>query len=291
MAINLVDLTNDNGNGVFDKLMASMRGILQEEFTNNRITGTEYSKIFLSVTDSVLNQSMQFLLQKDQAAKQVEVLEAQRLLTVAQQAAVVQETLLTAANISKTEREIILLDTQEQVMEAQVLLTQSQVTKVDAEVEILTVEKTKTAAEVNLVNASVDETNKKVEVLDAQLDNIPKEGLLLDKQVLKTNAETVFLDQRLKTEKSQIVDLVDGTAVTGVIGKQKELYVAQTKGFATKAEQDLLSLMTNTWVVRRTTDEGTQANHINKLYDPNIGLMLEKCMSSVGVNALDTPAT
>jgi len=38
-------------------------------------------------------------------------------------------------------------------------------------------------------------------------------------------------EQKKKTEEAQILDTVDGTAVAGVIGKQKEVQTAQAKGF------------------------------------------------------------
>ena len=82
--ITVADVTNSNGTGTFDNLVSAVQTILTKEFKENRITGTEYSKIFMSSLDSAMNQSMQFILQKDQSAKQVEVLEAQRQLTLVQ---------------------------------------------------------------------------------------------------------------------------------------------------------------------------------------------------------------
>lgn len=55
------------GTGVFDKLMASVDLHIQREFKGNRITGDQYAKVYTEVMGGVLNQSTQFLLQKDQA--------------------------------------------------------------------------------------------------------------------------------------------------------------------------------------------------------------------------------
>lgn len=281
--INLEDLTNLNSEGIFDKLMSVMQERLKTEHQDGRITGTEYSKVFLGLMEGVLSQSMQFLLQKDQAAKQVEVLEAQRLLATAQTEAVTAEIALTEKQTLKVIKETEILDIQKDLTEAQVLLTTAQTSKTDVEVEILEIEKTKTAAEVNLVNASTAKSNKEVEVLNAQLANIPKEGDLIDKQVTKANAETVFLTQRIKTETAQIVDTIDGVPVAGVIGKQKYLYQAQTDGFKSDSKIKLLNALTNTWVVRRSTDEGTVADNTNRLSDSNIGVAVAACMIDSGM--------
>jgi hypothetical protein len=237
----------------------------------------------MSVIDSILNQSIQFLLQKDTAAKQAELIDAQKALVLAQIASTEKETLLTEAQITKINREIEILDQQELLIEAQVLLTTAQSAKTDIESEVLLVEKTKLTQEVALVTATTAETNKKIEVLQAQLLNIPKEGLLIDKQVDKAESEILMLDQRTKTEKAQILDTVDGVAVAGGLSKQKDLYLAQTNGFARDAEQKLAKMLVDTWTIRRSTFDGTVFDSVNKLSDANIGAVLSKAMTSIGV--------
>ena len=67
--IQLSDLTEDSltGEGVFDKLMSSVDLHIQREFKNQRITGAEYASVYSGALVQVLAQSVQFLLQKDQA--------------------------------------------------------------------------------------------------------------------------------------------------------------------------------------------------------------------------------
>lgn len=295
--INVVDLTDTNGQGVFDKLAVAMRAQLETEFSAGRITGVEYAKVYSSGLDTVIGQSIQFLLQKDISAAQADLLKAQTVLAVTQELAIQKEILLTEAQTSKVIRETELLDQQELLLisqtaltDAQVLNTQAQTAqtqmetdKLEVEIEVLEVQKTKLAAEVSLANAQFAQATKQTEVLAAQLLNIPKEGQLLDKQVLKAQSETDFLLQRIKTEKAQIIDTVDGVAVTGVLGKQKLLYQAQTDGFTRDAEQKLAKMVLDTWSVRRSTDEGTVADNVNKLSDANIGAIISKCMTGVGV--------
>lgn len=281
--ININQLTNVNLEGVFDILSKTVHERLQDEFKAGRITGTEYSKVYVTALDNTLAQSIQFLLQKDISANQAELLDAQRLLAVAQEAAVRADIILTNAQVEKVEREIILMDKQEDLMDAQIALTQGQVEKMDKEIELLEVEKSKTTQEVLLVTAQTAVANKNVEVLTAQALNLPKEGVLLDKQALKTVEETTFLSQRIKTEKAQILDTVDGVPVTGILGKQRLLYQAQTDGFTRDAEYKIMTKLIDTWNVRRGTDDGTVADGVNKLSDGNIGAVVSKAMAGINV--------
>ena len=61
------DLTTGaiNGTGSFDKLMVGVAAQLQGEYDAGRITGAEYSKAYITLTQSALATSLQFLLGKD----------------------------------------------------------------------------------------------------------------------------------------------------------------------------------------------------------------------------------
>lgn len=128
----------------------------------------------------------------------------------------------------------------------------------------------------------------------AEASNIPLQGQVLfaqkckleaefDVVVLekaKTTAETGLLNQKAITEQAQTVGTI-GDA-DSVIGKQKSLYSAQTAGFARDAEQKVAKLMTDTWSVRRTTDEATVADGTNMLNDITIGRAINKMLAGVG---------
>lgn len=87
----LSDLTNattvSNGTGVFDKLMKSVNLHIEDQYNKNRITGPDYATVYLGAIQSVIAQSVQFLIQdktlEDKVAtatKQREVMESQKLL-------------------------------------------------------------------------------------------------------------------------------------------------------------------------------------------------------------------
>lgn len=56
-----------DGKGTFDIIAASIAVHLEGEFNANRISGGEYTKAYIALMESALNNSVQFLLQRDQA--------------------------------------------------------------------------------------------------------------------------------------------------------------------------------------------------------------------------------
>lgn len=77
--LTLEDLTTRqvNGSGVFDGLMASIKNHLKEEFEASRITGAEYSKVYIAMVQGAMSTAVQFLLGKDQAYWQAALVQAQ----------------------------------------------------------------------------------------------------------------------------------------------------------------------------------------------------------------------
>lgn len=63
----LVSNTNTAPNAVFDQIMANLYKHIDKEFQKNRITGSEYTKAYIAITESALSNSVQFLLNKDQS--------------------------------------------------------------------------------------------------------------------------------------------------------------------------------------------------------------------------------
>jgi len=68
------------GDGIFDDLMEAINTHLQAQYNLNRITGPEYSTVYLGALQSAISEAMKFVLQKDVAGKNADVLAAQELL-------------------------------------------------------------------------------------------------------------------------------------------------------------------------------------------------------------------
>lgn len=75
---NLTDSTNaDNGTGVFDKLIQAVEQHILSQHKAGRITGSDYADVYLGSMQSVLSESVKFLLTEQQAEKQAELIAEQ----------------------------------------------------------------------------------------------------------------------------------------------------------------------------------------------------------------------
>ena len=120
----------------------------------------------------------------------------------------------------------------------------------------------------DLVAAQIRKINKDIELVTEQIELIDYQGI---------------------SEQAKYLDVVNGQVIAGTIGKQKEVYTAQTKGFKDSALQSLAKTMIDTWSVRRSTDEGTQTTPESKLYDGNIGNAIEAMFTNLQVPVASAP--
>ena len=101
-----------------------------------------------------------------------------------------------------------------------------------------------------LTQAQIDKANKELALLDKQIE-------LIEAQIASQEANNTLIAQKDKTEKAQIQDTVDGEVVVGVTGAQTALYKQQKEGFIRDAEQKALKIISDTWITRKTVDDGT----------------------------------
>lgn len=101
-----------DGCGTFDILMSSVYAHLRTEFDKNRITGAEYTKAYIALTEAVISNSVQFLLQKENAywqavAGQLEVVKTAKAIEEIEQ------------NIINKTKEALILDEQRKLVKEQ----------------------------------------------------------------------------------------------------------------------------------------------------------------------------
>jgi hypothetical protein len=250
----LADLTSATlaGNGVFDVLMKANKAHLEEQFDKGRIKGSEYATVYLGSLEHVLNNAVQFLLSKDKVALDAQLIEKQIALADAQ--------------LAQAAVELQIKQVQLEIAQQQKLETEAKIRHLDAQTALTTQQ---------TINAGTEGT-----VLVAQECKLRAEYDVLMETKLKTSQETQLLTWKVTTEKAQTSAV--GVDPDSVIGKQKNLYQAQTDGFARDAEQKAAKILIDTWNVRRTTDEGTVADTVNKLDDPTLGRAVTKMLAGVG---------
>lgn len=116
--ITTADLTlgTISGTGVFDTLMAANKAHIEAEYSKGRITGADYSTVYLGMVQATLSASVQFLVQRDKIALEADLLRQQIInetkqgeLIDAQVCKLKAEYDLTMANLAKTGNETTLL--------------------------------------------------------------------------------------------------------------------------------------------------------------------------------------
>ena len=91
------------GSGVFDVLMKATKAHLEQEFTQGRIKGAEYATVYLGSLEAVMQNALQFLLQKDKVALDAELVKQQVELAKA-------ELLIKQVELEKTRAELTILE-------------------------------------------------------------------------------------------------------------------------------------------------------------------------------------
>lgn len=255
-----------NGTGVFDVLMRANKAHLESEFAKNRIKGSEYATVYLGSLESVMTAALTFLLQKQKTALEAQLIEQQIILAGV-------EVIKANAAVLQIEAQTALAQQQRLNTIAELAIIQANALKVPAEVALLTAQRNKVVQDT--ANAVVENT-----VLLAQKLKLDAEIVLISKSGTKSDQETALLAQKVATERAQIS--ASGVEDNSVIGKQKTLYAAQTTGFSRDAEQKAAKVMVDSWAVRRSTDEDTQADGSNMLDNGNIGRAVGKMLAGIG---------
>lgn len=181
------------GRGVFDELMRSAKSHIQSEFDKDRITGNNYSDVYLGTMQAVLAQSVQFLLQQGISSKQIEQLDAQIEQTKAQTALITKQELLIDKQMAQIDAEVALTEqrlltevenTKVQAANAlnaqtQNLLLLQQIEKVKAELEVLAEQKFNAQAQrLDTVNGQpvAGSIGKQKELYQAQIDGFTRDA-------------------------------------------------------------------------------------------------------------------
>lgn len=272
------------GTGIFDVLMRVTKVHLESEYVKNRIKGPEYSTVYLGSLESVMRNSMDFLLQRQKAALEAELMAQQVLVAQAE----VQKM---AAEVDLAKEKVLLAKVELEIMNLNKAKIPAEIAHLEAQTHLLDTQRT--LAETKSPH-ELDHLDAQTELVGQQKANAVLEGSVLVAQECKlraeydvlmvskdkTAAENALLVQKNVTEKAQTMSI--GVDADSVIGKQKNLYQAQTDGFSRDAEQKAAKLMVDSWNVRRTTDEGTVADGTNMLADSVVGRAVSKMLSGVG---------
>lgn len=322
------------GTGVFDILMKVTKLHLIEEYDNDRITGQEYSTVYLGALLSVMDQSVKFLLSHQQEEKVAAEIALLRQKTVTELTQTDDDIPLGLGFNGDTNVEGLVAG-QKLINASQNTLIISQIAQADSENDLvgqkIITELSQTGVDFTQAEAAGHGFNATLAlagILEKELDKADAEGrLMIQKlvtevgqtsitkpvdlgemsattvidglmkaqvdltasQKLKTDSEEILLAQKTITELAQTSDLLDittnalntSTTPAGTTEKQKDLFAAQTNGFARDAEQKLAKMMIDAWSVDATVGTAS-ANSTNKLDDVSLGAVMAIAKTGIG---------
>lgn len=254
------------GLGTFDALMSGISAHLKKELEHNRITGQEYTKAFIGLTEAAMTNATQFLLGRDQAYWQAMVVQQQARLT--QMQAIKARAELEIAKVG-------LIAARYQALQAEV---EYGLTKMKLATEDATFCNIK--AQTRQTNYNTDSIMPE-QVIGIELDNAAK--VFTNTNILPVQRE--LLEEQVEVQRAQTLDVrKDNTTITGSIGKQKALYSQQIVSYQRDAEVKAAKLFTDAWITQKTLDEGLTAPHnfTNTSMDQILGTL--KINNALGTN-------
>lgn len=202
-----------DGEGVFDKLMQAGEAHLTREYKDNRITGKEYSTVYLGMMQAAMAQAMQFVLGEQQADKQADLLAEQIL-------AVIADT--TIKNVQSVQD---LLNKQEQVTAStantvrqdaesgkKVLLLQEQTDKTTAEEGLLTQKKVTETAQT--IDATGGTMKKNQDLLTAQTNGFARDA---EQKLAKIFADVYAINRTTLGSQATVPGGLDDIDITDIV--------------------------------------------------------------------------
>jgi hypothetical protein len=284
VAVTIEDVTTREvgGSGSFDALMESVKIHLGSEYDKGRITGAEYTKAYIELTQAAMGNAVQFALNKTQA------------FWAAQSAQIAAITARVAMNMAKVE--LIKVRSEAQLVKANFALAKVKLatesmsyciqkynleTMLPLQFEIGTFDKQLKNAQLNTANyqlsnvlpgqfelTQAQKTGVDVEnqtknynlstVLPQQMGKLAAEKQLAEYQVSTSMpAQVTLVREQTEAQRAQTQDTrTDGSTILGVLGKQKLLYAQQITSYQRDSELKAAKLFTDAWTVQKTIDEG-----------------------------------
>lgn len=127
------------------------------------------------------------------------------------------------------------------------------------------------------------------DLVRAQVDQIRAQVAQMKVQEDQIRAQIELIGYQGNAEQAKYKDVVDGLTVAGSIGKQKDVYSAQIKGFKDSALQSVAKTMMDIWSVQRSTDDGIMPTPESKLYDGNIGNAVNEMLKNLNIPVAAPP--
>lgn len=298
-SLSIEDLTERKfgGLGVFDAIMESIHSHMDKYFRDGLIDKPDIPKVVSSSIEAALGASVQFVLNKDQAAMQaldakykaintamqlentkatIKVTMMQGFNEEARYANIKMDTLYKKSSIEKTEYEVenILPITKDKLIQETANL------KAD---ELNTKEDTKVATQ-NIINLKTQDEGIKEQTkkTSEEIKQITKRTDMMTTEEDLVKANIKVAEEQVEVTRAQTMDTrTDTIPVTGYIGKQKLLLDSQNKAYKNDGEYKLAQLYANAYMAQAASDGGIKPP--NEFTQTRIDAVLSTVKTNLGV--------
>ncbi len=276
------------GTGIFDILMSAMQVHLEKQYKDQRITGREFSEAYIANSNQAMQSAISFLLGKDTALYQAYAAQA-----AAQIAEI--SVVKARIDLKMAELQTSILGIQAKTAEAQYANAKMGLSILDAQYCNLLLEKEAKGIQnesltYNLENllpkqnikAGLENDLAGLQIVGVETDNdiktynlatmLPKQADMLDQQIAAAVTDQdikeytlsdilpkqkVLIVEQGEAQRAQTLnDRSDEATVTGLMGKQKDLYTQQIVSYKRDAETKAVKMMVDGWVAQKTIIEG-----------------------------------
>jgi len=252
------DLTNKDlterkvdGCGTFDALMASVHTHLFTEFQKNRITGSEYAKAYTAMTEAAMGNSVQFLLQKenaywqavngqmgaltarvqvDLAIKDLDIKDKELLIKDKELLLMDKELDLKDAEIAIREQELLIKVKELDLMEEQIKLAKEQMEAQRA--QTMDTRSDGSTPVTGLIKIQKDQGIAEIANTEAQTSHIAKQELNTEAQTTLLGSQKLSVDKDILIKDAEITNKAkEGLVLDSqklLIDEQMEVQRAQT---------------------------------------------------------------
>jgi hypothetical protein len=278
------------GSGIFDQIMATVSAHIEGQYSKGIIGQSEVAQVYIAAIQTVLPQSLQFLLNQDQTYW------ASRLVQIQAQNAYLERARLVA---EVETAKLLAFRTQAEAYAAQVAALTAQMTYANSKLQLV-----KTLQDINLSEAQqavVEEsfndawlkTHTTMPSGGAAGGHAQKDFALKDAALVTAEKQQLLLTGQANVQRAQTYDTnTDTTPVAGIMGVQKLLYTQQIQSYKDDGQNKAVKMVADLWTSAKALDDATQSPGP---LAGNLIMSMNKYLNNLGLphayNNPDTPAT
>jgi hypothetical protein len=278
------------GSGVFDQIMATVSAHITGQYHAGIIGQSEVAQVYIAAIQTVLPQSLQFLLNQDQTYWATRLVQLQAQNTYLERAKLVAEV---------ETAKLIAFRTQAEAYSAQVAALTAQMNFANTKLMLV-----KILQDINLSEAQQAVTEESFN--DAWLKthttlpggaaaggHAQKDFALKDAALVTAEKQQLVLTGQANVQRAQTYDTnTDTTPVAGIMGTQKLLYSQQIQSYKDDGQNKAVKMVADLWTSAKALDDATQSPGP---LAGNLILSMNKYLNNLGLphayNNPDTPAT